>query len=512
MLKTWIFILPEFYYCLFIFLFLSKEFLLTTTKSIYQYKKNLIYVSLNFLLLSFIYLFTLRYLIYIDNDFIYISNNYYIFKTSVVLKSFLTFISYILINIKIKKLNDAINSQFYTDLRLKGQLYNRYLFIFLISYLSLISLLLTSNFISFFICIELIGLTSIILITEPEFYYNFKNRLPNIGSAFSYFFIHVIGSVILLLSIFLLALSEGSLMFEHLALLFSESLFNNSYNFILNCGIIGLFTGLLIKMGISPFYFWIIKAYQNINLFNMAYFLLIIKMYMILVLYQFLLLIPELINYLLVFFSIIALSNLISGPFVTLNQLTLKRFLIGSSITNAGYIFTCFCLNDFITSNLNMFLFIFIYVLTMTYFFLIESLYIMNVQPEYTLNDFIKLPSMYRMQLVISLFLLMSFPPSINFIIKARILQTLFNENSLLSILILNFSILGMLYYLYLIVDLLKSSYYFIFTKYENSFLDINSFLNLNLSYRYLIGFLLSYLSILSIYNLFKITAYLYIL
>jgi len=313
------------------------------------------------------------------------------------------------------------------------------------------------NFITLILTIELLGLSCVVLITEVELN-DQSTTILNKGPSLSYYLMHVTGSIMLLMGVLAIYTVCGTLNLGELSLLISEEYQDYQIPFLLNVGLLFLFSGLFIKMGLSPYYSWILRSYRNLNMFNLAYFLVILKIAYFSVIYQLLFFIPELSMHFNNLFLFIALLNIFVGPLVTIQQTTLKKLLIGSSITNAGYLVigVCFDLQSF--ENTYFLSFIIAYSLAMLGFFLIEGIasLVFSIQGATTLADFQRLPSLLKMQFVFILFCLMGFPPTFNFFVKIKLLLFLFYYGPFFSYTIFIFSILAMFYYLSFIINFIS--------------------------------------------------------
>lgn len=418
-----LYLIPEFFFCFFLLTLFIIEYLYTDKKITY----------LNLLKVSCVVFFiqTINYII-IYNYYFLNNKNSNIDNITIIIKIIITITMFLLL---IMKLRNAVFKDNTFNL-----IFKRYLIILNLSYISLMFFIMSNNFITFVITLEIIGLASAILISEPEI--NNKEKIKfNINASFTYYIIHVIGSITLLFSITCFYYLTGSLNFNEIYIIINNNYYNNYY--LLNIGFTGLFLSLFIKTGIAPFHTWILRAYKDLNMFNLMYFLIVIKTCIIFVIYKIIIIFNCFYNLNNNFFLIIALLNLVIGPIITITQTSIKKFLIGSSITNVGYIFISIIYKFQIFNGFYLLLFLITYTSAMlSFFFIIQIFQISN-----TLQELMNLPNNLKLISIFSIINLMGFPPTIGFFIKIKILSFIFYNYPSFTIIALLFSIIAMGYY-----------------------------------------------------------------
>lgn len=193
---------------------------------------------------------------------------------------------------------------------LKGDI----LFILLFSYLGLMMVLFSNNFLYIYIALELFGFTSYILAGS-----SFSRS--SIEGALKYFLNGTLATFLILLSLVLIYASSGSLEF---------TFFTGISTFPFYLFLFGIF----LKLGLPPVHFWVVNVYEHIPFFIFAYFLIIPKFIFILFLIKFLNIAP----FCSTFILFLALANIIVGTLTAFTQYNLKRLFTLSSISTFGYV------------------------------------------------------------------------------------------------------------------------------------------------------------------------------
>lgn len=133
---------------------------------------------------------------------------------------------------------------------------------------------------------------------------------------------------------FLVYYATGSINLQDIYnLTFQNSYFQNNILYIIGAFLISL--SLLIKMGASIFFFWIIEIYDGVN-FNILIFLNIFpKLIYLLVLLKFITSFN--IFYLSLLIKVFIVSSIVIGLLGALNETKIKRFLVFTSIYNLSF-------------------------------------------------------------------------------------------------------------------------------------------------------------------------------
>jgi NADH-quinone oxidoreductase subunit N len=201
-----------------------------------------------------------------------------------------------------------------------------YYFILLITFMSLNGVLISSSFINLFIFIEFYSLGAYFLIL------NRKDEVRSAEASIKYFIFGSFSSSLLLIGIFFVYISSGSLNMNELLLLHGVGGIAEKGLFL---GAFLILTSLLIKLGAGVFYFWLLDVYEGssypvlifLNLFVKAVYVFII--FNLIFIFDF----PIITIYCksLLFLSIAV------GALGALTQTKVKRFLIFTSIYNIAF-------------------------------------------------------------------------------------------------------------------------------------------------------------------------------
>lgn len=189
-------------------------------------------------------------------------------------------------------------------------------------------LLISNNFLNIFLFIEIYSMCVYYLIASK------KNSVKSIESAIKYFIFGSFSSAFLLFGMFLVYYTTGSINLIDIShLTFQNFYYKENIIFIIGAYLISF--SLLIKMGASLFFFWIVEIYDGIS-FNILIFLNIFpKIIYLLVLFNFVN------NFNLFYLSLIVktfiISSLLIGLLGALNETKIKRFLVFTSIYNLSF-------------------------------------------------------------------------------------------------------------------------------------------------------------------------------
>ena len=216
-----------------------------------------------------------------------------------------------------------------------------YTVLYLTTLLGLMLLVSSYNFISFYLAIELISLSSYILAASQ------KKSVFSTEAALKYFVLGAIGSGFILFGSSLIYLYTGSLNFGTISLIFSNisdlmKISGALYGFIF------LLAGILFKIGAAPFHMWLPDVYEGSPNNITALFSIVPKIAFIGILIR---LFFDTFHHVSVYFEniiyISCISSLLIGSIATLRQKKIKRLMAYSSISHVGYIllvsdkFTC---------------------------------------------------------------------------------------------------------------------------------------------------------------------------
>lgn len=293
-----------------------------------------------------------------------------------------------------------------------------------------------------------------------------KIRLNNSEGALNYFLVQALGSSIILFSI----------NFYYIFLLINLTAINNNK---INVFMIFIILSLILKLGGRPFHFWICNVRENISW----------KGNLILLIWQ--KLIPlTLINYLIINNLIIIpliLFNLFIGSFGGLNQTSLRKILVFSSINHIGWILSSLIIGSLIW---------------ITYFILYSVLnfcvvFLFNFYQIYYLRqiNFLLINKFNKLYFIIRILSLGGLPPFLGFYPKWIVIQLLTADNSNFLLINLVFTrIITLKFYLNICV---------------NSFI-INSFTlnwtNINLNSLYKMNSIKIFVLLISVYGFLSLT------
>lgn len=242
--------------------------------------------------------------------------------------------------------------------------YEFYIVLFF-AFLFLNLMLISSSFLNIFIFIELYSLCVYYLIASK------KNTSRGVEAAIKYFIFGSISSVLLIFGIFLLYYSTGSGDFlDIFNLTFLNPYYQTNIPYIIATYLICL--SLIIKLGASVFFFWMVEIYDGISYHMLIFLNLFPKVVYVFILFT--LLDKFNLFHLGIVVKVLIGSSLFIGLLGAITELKIKRFLVFTSIYNIAFFSLPFWYSNAVFSGTFLF-FITVYLLnTFIYMTLFASL------------------------------------------------------------------------------------------------------------------------------------------
>ena len=212
------------------------------------------------------------------------------------------------------------------------------------------------DILTIYIVLEIYTFSSIILVL-------IKNSKSSSYISIIYFFINAIASCIILLGFYYIYSKTGNYNLIEYKFL-NNYILNNKTNLEENLVIIGI----LIKLGLAPFHYWLIVLYNSIPTIITLYQSLIPKLVYIVLLNNILYYFSN--NYIL--FILITYSISI-GSIIGLNHYKIKKILASSSILNVGLLLLALITQSY---NINFIYILNLYIINILNLFLIILLFI----------------------------------------------------------------------------------------------------------------------------------------
>lgn len=207
----------------------------------------------------------------------------------------------------------------------------------------------STNFISFYLAIELISLSSYILASTTLTNETADGNLPSgentnskinheaspIVAGLKYFLLSALSSGLLVLGISLIYMATGELDLNSLARIISTSYLEH-HEVSCSLGMCLVVAFVLFKLGASPFHYWVADVYSQVSIFVNYYLIVVGKLGMLFALMKlsFGMVFPLVQNLILV----ASILSLLVGSFAGLVQTKLRRLMAFSSINHVGYI------------------------------------------------------------------------------------------------------------------------------------------------------------------------------
>lgn len=352
---------------------------------------------------------------------------------------------------------------FFDYLRFERYNFLDYLFFVFMSLISVFFILGSNDFIFLYLSLELLGLSSYIL-TASKKYSNFSSE-----AGLKYFILSSFSSIFILKGISLIYGICGTTNFKEVFDL-TFFFFDSSYNYLFLFSLIFILIGVLFKVAIVPFHYWVPDVYEGSSTVIVLFFSTVPKISFLFLIFR--LSFEVFNNYIDFFFPLLFISSLFSiilGSFSSFYQINLKRLMAYSSISHSGFILLC--LSSFSYNGVFAFYnYIFIYFLLILNFFLL----LIHIRFHFFYLEIVNLNFLvyfFRMNSVLSLsfgILMFSFagvPPLAGFFTKLFIFYSILEVyNYLIFLFFIVLVTFSSIYYIRLVV-------YMFFNNFRNKFI-----------------------------------------
>ncbi|CAD83170.1 NADH dehydrogenase I chain N [Candidatus Blochmanniella floridana] len=334
-----------------------------------------------------------------------------------------------------------------------------------------ILLVITNHLIVLFLGIELISISICGLISYPVF------SKKSIELSIKYIILSGVSSSFLLFGIVFIYCKTGSLSFIDIKEILSTY---NNVNHMLSqpsmtlivIGLSMMMIGMGFKLSCVPFHLWISDIYQGTPTAVSMYLATGSKIAVTAVLMRFLLILPDQYNELLhIFLSVSACCSMLFGSLMAIPQISIKRMLAYSSITNAGYLLialialrmnNCAIIQESISVYLVSYLFANVGVWGIVN--IVSTAYIQKEKNDadtiYLYHGLFWREPMLSVIFVIAILSLAGIPMTFGFIGKFYLLFIgISNQLWFLTVMMIISSIISMFYYLKIITNLFNSNF-----------------------------------------------------
>ena len=330
-----------------------------------------------------------------------------------------------------------------------------YYVLYLLYLTGMVVLIKGINLISIYLGIEIIGLTSYVL-SSYKYYSEYS-----IEAGLKYFVVGVFGSAFLLFGSSLLYLAFGTLDVYNLStcLKYLSCIVRDfqSLQNISTVGVILILLAFLLKLGIAPFHVWVPDVYEGSpTIITMVFSTLPKIVFFTFLAKLFLSFLSTCDSILLEVLQALCLLSVLVGTLLALFQTRIKRFFAYSSVVHAGYLLLVL-LNQTVLSLSAFFFYMIFYIVSLVGIFSLILSYRVgtsNVRVKYLseLSGLWRTKPVIAVGLTVLLCSLAGIPPLVGFLSKLYVLLVLLRENFfLLSVLLIILSIVGVVYYLFLI-------------------------------------------------------------
>lgn len=330
--------------------------------------------------------------------------------------------------------------------------------ILLLSILGLYIMVSTSDFLLFYLVMEIQALCFYVLAASK------RDSIFSVESGIKYFISGSFMSGIYLLGVSLIYGTTGTLNLADLQSTLSlniPEMYERTLYIFLVCGILLVLCTLLFKVACAPFHFWSPDVYEGAPLYATVVFSVIPKLPLYLFILKFLNSINTLQQIVVPFLIVCGMLSVFIGTFSALAQKRMKRLFVYSSVAQTGYVVLALsvCTVDSFSSAV---LFLIVYIITSlliwsnlitVYGFSdkLRTFYNKQMDSLYitTLSNFFKFNPLWACSFIAILFSIAAIPPLTGFLSKILIFIGLVQSNKILeSILVLIISSISVYYYI----------------------------------------------------------------
>ena len=318
------YLIPELFLSISLFLVLIIIVFFSNVK-VYKYT-NLVYITISQLILILIIYILLN----INNIDINYLTSFHLFYQNNMINFYKIILSIIFALLLMSS---------YEYIQINKILFFEFYIILFFSFLGIILLLLSFDFISSYLSLELQSLCLYILIALNN------NKNSAIEASLKYFILGAFSSSLFLLGIAIIYGLTGFTNFSDLSRLFEISVDFIEFKFLIWIAIFFITVALFFKLAIPPFHIWLADIYEGSSKFLLLIFVLLPKISVIIFLwkiYYILLLKINLQNFFLIFIILSWIIGVIGG----VRSLKFSRLIAYSSINQMGFILLAIIINN----------------------------------------------------------------------------------------------------------------------------------------------------------------------
>lgn len=333
-----------------------------------------------------------------------------------------------------------------------------FMLIIWIAIIGMYFILMSNEFFMIYIALELQNLILYMLTSLRRW------RSKSIESGMKYYIMGSFSSGLLLYGLVMLFGYFGTLDLVEISYLIKDSILLNSEIIYIVYMILFILIGLLFKLGVAPFHWWIPEIYEGASVVVTLFFSIIPKLSLLMILYKIYIYILVYLNFFFsLFFFVVSIISLLVGFLFSLYQKKIIKFLAYSSIFNAGFFMACFSNGTYLSLISIFYFFIpYMFLLLGIFFIIIVFRKIKNEKFD-LLWDFSLLANSNMLLgfiLAVLFFSLAGIPPLSGFFGKFFILLSIFlNKFYVLFFILLLFSVFGSFYYFRVVRFLFFSNY-----------------------------------------------------
>lgn len=304
------------------------------------------------------------------------------------------------------------------------------------------------DLLSLFVCLEGINLCLFVLLLSTS------NDIKSAEATLKYVLISILASLFFIFGILLVYTNWGVFSYTDISLLLRHSLLSPVEESILGyMGLVFLLLGFTIKLGVFPFYSWMINVFRGFSPKGLVFVSVLSKTVFLILFLNFIYYVSFL-PYLKIMFLILGCGSLLVGTFYLFYTSAIRDFIAFSSLTSTGFLLLVWIsFTEFVVFT--SIFYIVIQAFNLLFFFCFCSFFrTEHVFPFsfYQMRNYLEVNMLFFSSFIFSVFSLIGIPPLAGFFPKLFMIGHLFSVHNFIVLFIFSFfTILSCFYFIRLL-------------------------------------------------------------